>query len=166
VVFQLLPIIFIQKNLSSDFIQVTLPYRSIDISKYKYIISFYILDAGFKTCAGRPGSLGYEKKDANTYASWTVDYLKYDNCNTDGTITEVRYPVMRDALNASGRPIFYSMCGKFTNSLFLLIYCMSFSIQSRVQMRQLFGHQTLAIVGELQTIFKITGSQCSMILIL
>ncbi|CAF2717321.1 unnamed protein product [Rotaria sp. Silwood2] len=67
-------------------------------------------DAGFKTCAGRPGSLGYETIDANTYASWNVDYLKYDNCNTDGTIPEVQYPVMRDALNASGRSIFFSMC--------------------------------------------------------
>jgi alpha-galactosidase len=27
-------------------------------------------DAGFKTCAGRPGSLGYETIDAQTYASW------------------------------------------------------------------------------------------------
>jgi alpha-galactosidase len=69
------------------------------------------LDAGYKTCGGRPGSLGYEKKDANTYASWGVDFLKYDNCNTDGSKPEVRYPVMRDALNATGRPIFYSMCG-------------------------------------------------------
>ncbi|CAF1464839.1 unnamed protein product [Didymodactylos carnosus] len=67
-------------------------------------------DAGFKTCDGRPGSLGYETKDANTYASWQVDYLKYDNCNTDQTIPEKRYPVMRDALNATGRQIFYSMC--------------------------------------------------------
>ncbi|CAF1070281.1 unnamed protein product [Adineta steineri] len=67
-------------------------------------------DAGYKTCAGRPGSLGYETKDANTYASWNVDYLKYDNCNTDGSKPEVRYPVMRDALNATGRPIFYSLC--------------------------------------------------------
>ncbi|CAF2944049.1 unnamed protein product [Rotaria sp. Silwood2] len=67
-------------------------------------------DAGYKTCAGRPGSLGYEKKDAATYASWGVDYLKYDNCNTDGTKPEVRYPVMRDALNATGRPILYSLC--------------------------------------------------------
>ncbi|CAF3937230.1 unnamed protein product, partial [Rotaria sp. Silwood1] len=67
-------------------------------------------DAGFKTCAGRPGSLHYETIDAKTYASWGVDYLKYDNCNNDGTKPEVRYPVMRDALNASGRPIFYSMC--------------------------------------------------------
>ena len=54
--------------------------------------------------------MGYETKDANTYANWTVDYLKYDNCNTDGSIPEKRYPVMRDALNASGRPIFFSMC--------------------------------------------------------
>lgn len=67
-------------------------------------------DAGYRTCAGRPGSLGYEKIDAATYAEWGVDYLKYDNCNTDGTKPEVRYPVMRDALNATGRPIFYSMC--------------------------------------------------------
>ena len=67
-------------------------------------------DAGYKTCAGRPGSLGYEEIDAKTYASWGVDYLKYDNCYTDGSKPEVRYPPMRDALNATGRPIFYSMC--------------------------------------------------------
>eukprot|EP01122_Echinamoeba_exundans_P008671 TRINITY_DN2914_c0_g1_i2.p1 TRINITY_DN2914_c0_g1~~TRINITY_DN2914_c0_g1_i2.p1 ORF type:complete len:330 (-),score=90.65 TRINITY_DN2914_c0_g1_i2:34-1023(-) len=67
-------------------------------------------DAGYKTCAGRPGSLGYEKIDAATYAAWGIDYLKYDNCNTDGSIPEKRYPVMRDALNATGKPIFFSMC--------------------------------------------------------
>lgn len=39
-----------------------------------------------------------------------MDYLKYDNCNNDGTSSRQRYPVMRDALNASGRPIFFSMC--------------------------------------------------------
>ena len=37
-------------------------------------------DAGEKTCAGRPGSLWYEKEDAETYAEWGIDYLKYDNC--------------------------------------------------------------------------------------
>ncbi|XP_065887321.1 uncharacterized protein [Dysidea avara] len=67
-------------------------------------------DAGTKTCQKRPGSLGYEDIDAETYASWGVDYLKYDNCNNDGTKPEVRYPVMRDALNKTGRPIFYSLC--------------------------------------------------------
>ena len=67
-------------------------------------------DAGYKTCGGRPGSLGYEDIDATTYDSWGVDYLKYDNCNTDNTKPEVRYPVMRDALNKTGRHIFYSLC--------------------------------------------------------
>ena len=35
-------------------------------------------------CAGRPGSLGYETKDAFSYASWGVDYLKLDNCHNAG----------------------------------------------------------------------------------
>ncbi|CAG8654174.1 6842_t:CDS:10 [Funneliformis caledonium] len=67
-------------------------------------------DAGYLTCAKRPGSLGYEDKDAMTFASWEIDYLKYDNCNNDGTPEQQRYQVMRDALNATGRPIFYSIC--------------------------------------------------------
>jgi len=68
-------------------------------------------DAGFKTCAGRPGSLGFEDIDAKTYAEWEVDYLKYDNCNHDGSSGKThRYPTMRDALNKTGRPIFFSIC--------------------------------------------------------
>jgi alpha-galactosidase len=67
-------------------------------------------DAGTKTCAGRPGSIGYEVQDATIYAEWKVDYLKYDNCYDTGTAPEVRYPVMRDALLAVSRPIFFSMC--------------------------------------------------------
>ncbi len=83
--------------------------RFIDLSSYCSSLS--TLDTGFKTCGGRPGSLHYETKDANTYAAWKVDYLKYDNCYDDGNKPEVRYPPMRDALNATGRPIFFSMCG-------------------------------------------------------
>jgi len=66
-------------------------------------------DAGNHTCAGRPGSLGFEINDANSYAEWGVDYLKYDNCDAI-TPPEQRYPPMRDALNQTGRPIFFSMC--------------------------------------------------------
>lgn len=66
-------------------------------------------DAGTHTCQERPGSLGYEKIDAKTYAEWKVDYLKYDNCNAN-TSPRLRYPPMRDALNATGRRIFFSMC--------------------------------------------------------
>jgi hypothetical protein len=90
-----------------------------------------VLDAGFKTCGGRPASLHYEAKDANTYAGWKVDYLKYDNCNSDGTIPEVRYPPMRDALNASGRPIFFSMCGMFDQSSYLIIHYVVFRMGCR-----------------------------------
>ena len=67
-------------------------------------------DAGHKTCAGRPGSLGYEKEDAETYAEWGIDYLKYDNCYNNGIPSIDRYPKMRDALLNQSHPIFYSIC--------------------------------------------------------
>ena len=41
-------------------------------------------DAGKYTCGGYAGSLGYEEIDAKTFASWGVDYLKYDNCYNMG----------------------------------------------------------------------------------
>ena len=71
-------------------------------------------DAGTKTCAGYPGSLGKEELDAQTWADWGVDYLKYDNCNnqSDGSHADFvrRYTAMRDALDETGRPIVYSIC--------------------------------------------------------
>ncbi|GGS91424.1 glycoside hydrolase family 27 protein [Streptomyces cinerochromogenes] len=67
-------------------------------------------DAGTATCAGYPGSLGHETTDAQTFASWGVDYLKYDNCNNNGVSAQSRYTAMRDALAATGRPILYSLC--------------------------------------------------------
>ncbi|KAL2010758.1 hypothetical protein VTN00DRAFT_6565 [Thermoascus crustaceus] len=36
--------------------------------------------AGYTTCAGYPASLGNETIDAETFAEWGIDYLKYDNC--------------------------------------------------------------------------------------
>ncbi|MFL6075908.1 MAG: glycoside hydrolase family 27 protein, partial [Mycobacteriales bacterium] len=71
-------------------------------------------DAGTATCAGFPGSLGHETQDARLFASWGIDYLKYDNCNNNGSTTTAqyiaRYSAMRDALAATGRPIVYSIC--------------------------------------------------------
>jgi alpha-galactosidase len=71
-------------------------------------------DAGTATCAGYPGSLGHETQDARIFAAWGVDYLKYDNCNNNGSTTTqqyiTRYTAMRDALAATGRPIVYSIC--------------------------------------------------------
>ncbi|AOP51157.1 alpha-galactosidase [Streptomyces lydicus] len=68
--------------------------------------------AGTKTCnsAGFPGGLGHERSDAQQFADWGVDYLKYDNCNNQGVDAKQRYRTMRDALKATGRPIVYSIC--------------------------------------------------------
>ena len=67
-------------------------------------------DAGTKTCAGRPGSRGYEYQDARQYAAWGVDYLKYDWCSTDTENAEAAYTTMHRALLESGRPIVFSIC--------------------------------------------------------
>ncbi|MBP2185850.1 NPCBM/NEW2 domain-containing protein [Amycolatopsis magusensis] len=73
--------------------------------------------AGTKTCnpAGFPGALGHEQQDANLFASWGVDYLKYDNCNNQGVGAIERYTKMRDALRATGRPIVFAICEWGTN---------------------------------------------------
>ncbi|MBL0170037.1 MAG: glycoside hydrolase family 27 protein [Gemmatimonadaceae bacterium] len=67
-------------------------------------------DAGRKTCEGRPGSYGYEAIDAKTYASWGVDYVKIDWCNSEGLDARTQYTKFRDALAASGRKIVFSIC--------------------------------------------------------
>ena len=71
-------------------------------------------DAGTATCAGYPGSLGHEQIDAQTFADWGIDYLKYDNCNNNSDESRAdyvrRYTAMGDALRATGRPIVYSLC--------------------------------------------------------
>ena len=68
-------------------------------------------DHGVQTCGGRPGGYGYEYLDANTYAAWGVDYLKYDNCNLpSGDVPQTDYFHMSDALMRSGRPITFSIC--------------------------------------------------------
>lgn len=66
--------------------------------------------AGNKTCAGYPGGRGHEYQDARTYASWSVDYLKYDWCNHGTADAKETYKTMRDALYAAGRPIVLSIC--------------------------------------------------------
>ncbi|KAJ7593911.1 glycoside hydrolase [Mycena floridula] len=82
-------------------------------------------DAGTATCAGFPGSLGNEMLDASTFASWGVDYLKYDNCNVPGNWSDagvppnndwynsnsaIRYRQMGAALAKQSRPFQYNLC--------------------------------------------------------
>lgn len=71
--------------------------------------------AGELTCARFEGSLDWERQDAESFASWDVDYLKYDNCYHRGRfghpeVSFNRYNTMWRALNATGRPILYSLC--------------------------------------------------------
>lgn len=66
--------------------------------------------AGSLTCQGRPGSRGYQFQDARTYASWGVDYLKYDWCSNEGQNAEAAYKTMSEALKKAGRPIVFSIC--------------------------------------------------------
>ena len=72
---------------------------------------------GPKTCAGYEGSYQHEEQDAKTWAAWGIDYLKYDWCSAskiwpkaDAATMETVYKKMGDALQATGRPIVFSLC--------------------------------------------------------
>ena len=82
---------------------------------------------GAKTCGGYAGSLDHEAQDAQMYAAWGIDFLKYDLCSFQDQLSEAEakhpedpnvaktlmiaaYKKMGDALKASGRPIVYSLC--------------------------------------------------------
>jgi len=66
--------------------------------------------AGMTTCSGFPGGMGHEFQDARLYASWGVDYLKYDWCDHGTADARQTYTIMRDALHAAKRPVVYSLC--------------------------------------------------------
>jgi alpha-galactosidase len=84
---------------------------------------------GPKTCARFEGSMGHEDQDAQLYAFWGIDYLKYDLCSfhngvmreahpgdsPDAMTSQYRmmrqaYEKMHQALLKTGRPIVYSLC--------------------------------------------------------
>ena len=67
-------------------------------------------DAGRRTCEGRPGSYRSYEIDARTYAEWGVDYTKVDWCYADSLVARTQYTQFRDALQAAGRPIVFSIC--------------------------------------------------------
>ena len=66
------------------------------------------------TCGHREGSYGHEELDAQTYAAWGVDFLKYDWCSAGQVYKpeemQVAYKKMGDALMRTGRPMLYSLC--------------------------------------------------------
>ncbi|CAK9045739.1 unnamed protein product [Durusdinium trenchii] len=73
-------------------------------------------DRGRRTCAGREGSQGFETLDAQTFAEWGVDFVKEDNCRSlsgpnNKSELFAQFALFRDALNKTGTPIFFSVCG-------------------------------------------------------
>lgn len=66
--------------------------------------------AGTHTCAGYPGTRGYEYQDARFYANLGIDFLKYDWCNTNGINATEAYTTMSKAFKAAGKPIVFSIC--------------------------------------------------------
>lgn len=86
------------------------------------------------TCGGCAGSYGYEKQDAEKYAQWGFDYLKYDWCSYGGVINGMQdndpykvpslsfqgggqlataikpYQIMGEYLKQQPRDIVFSLC--------------------------------------------------------
>jgi alpha-galactosidase len=76
-------------------------------------------DAGTTTCAHLPGSYGHEVQDAAAFASWGVDYVKYDRCNipygdfrgeSQQQVQQTLYTRMSNALASTAHPMVFSMC--------------------------------------------------------
>ena len=67
-------------------------------------------DRGTSTCAGRPGSKGYEALDVATYVSWGIAYVKVDSCTStqDFPTTLLEYRAFAEPLAAAG--MFFSVC--------------------------------------------------------
>ena len=83
---------------------------------------------GSQTCARFEGSYGHEQQDADLYASWGIDFLKYDLCSFHRQMDEVApgntyadklkqnalmrdaYAKMHQAILNTGRPMIYSLC--------------------------------------------------------
>jgi alpha-galactosidase len=70
-------------------------------------------DRGSKDCAGKPGADGHEVADAHFLAAHKVDWYKEDSCHADGSkdVAFAEYGRMRDALNATGYPTWFALCG-------------------------------------------------------
>ncbi len=67
--------------------------------------------AGTHTCGGYPGSFEHEFQDAEMFAQWDVDFLKYDYCFKPRQISgELLYKRMSMALKNCGREILFSAC--------------------------------------------------------
>lgn len=72
---------------------------------------------GPKSCGGGEGSFGHEEQDANRFAAWGADYLKYDWCSAEKVAKSEGadkfkgpFRLMGTALRRTDRDIVYSIC--------------------------------------------------------
>ena len=90
------------------------PHGMKDLADYVHSLGFKFgmySCAGVQTCAGFPSSYDHEFTDAETFANWGVDYLKYDFCNFPANADGInRYATMSMALKATGRDILFAAC--------------------------------------------------------
>jgi alpha-galactosidase len=86
------------------------------LAEYVHNLGFKIgiySDAAEKTCGGYPGSYLFEEQDAQLWASWGIDFLKYDYCHAplfDQAIAIERYTRMGEALHKTKREFLFSLC--------------------------------------------------------
>src|SRR5438876_2122367 len=57
---------------------------------------------GPNTCAGYEGSYGHEEQDAETYAAWGIDYLKYDLCGLRDIMKSAESPEAAHKMMVNG----------------------------------------------------------------
>lgn len=77
-------------------------------------------DNGYETCAGYPGSYGYEMQDLQTWSDWGFNFLKYDNCyipfdnitqeNEYGRYQRMSSAIATFAATTNSTPFEFSLC--------------------------------------------------------
>jgi hypothetical protein len=110
--------------------------------------------------------LDYESQDAQAFASWGVDYLKYDNCYHMGRfgtpqISYNRYEVMWKALNATGRPILYSLCSWGEDYVHTVRHFFAFFILSVCRILLLLD--TVCLISSLTNAFTVGNVDCELV---
>lgn len=120
-----------KERLAAD--QEAFPNGMAKVGEYLHKLGFKFgiyTDRGPNTCVGLPGSMGFEEKDAKTFAEWGVDLVKNDGCwdpecgtyqptwpgsgtcDSKGRKKAIKkYIKMFHALNKTGRQIVHMVCG-------------------------------------------------------
>ncbi|KAF3767028.1 family 27 glycoside hydrolase [Cryphonectria parasitica EP155] len=104
----------------------TFPSGGAALGEYIHNLSLHFgvySGAGYYQCGStdQPASLGHETLDADSFAAWGADSLKYDNCYANSTTTEAdytgtvsgsptRFDVMASALATTSRDTVYQVC--------------------------------------------------------